>query len=205
MGGIGDFIGDTIGSITRPVLGKPDPSATESATNASTGMTNFLSQMAQNYWNATAPVRDSVLSRLSEFMGGNFDPTASPMYAPIKSSTEQQYGTARDKIMETLPVGGALSESLADLESNKANTMSSLISQLVLDEYNKAYGIASGSPQTSQSGISSALAGNTGLLSALTGQTQAGNSLFGNLASTGASIYNTMKTGDLSTLLALLK
>lgn len=168
------FIGDAISSITNPIFGKPDSDTQESAANASSDYTRLLSQMTGDYYNKTGGLRNTVIGNLENFMNGNYDPTESAMYAPLKASAEQQYGTAKDSIMSELPQGGALLEGLANLQGQKANTLSTLLAQLVQDEYNKAYATGTGSQATAASGITNAVSGSNSLLSALAQQQGAG-------------------------------
>lgn len=187
----GALLGSSVGNELMP----------SSSQNQISDLISSASGMGQAYWAETDPLRRSVIDRLSKFMSGNFDPTASPMYAPMKQAVEQQYGTAKNNIMSSLPGGGTLLDSLADLETNKAKSLTDMISQIVSDEYSKAYGLASGSPQTSMAGLSAALGGGN----ALTGMAGSNNSLISSLVGSGASMYNASQGNDLATILALLK
>ena len=83
---------------------------------------------------------------------------------------EDQYGVAQESILSTLPEGGVLEESLANLETERAQGLGDLAAQIALDEYNKAYGVATGSPQTSMSGYTSAADQSTDLYGAETAE-----------------------------------
>jgi hypothetical protein len=167
-------VGDVLGDILNPALGKPDPEAQENATETSTRLAEQAAGMSANYFNATGPMRNSLITRLTDFMKGNLDPTDSAMYAPIKMTAERQYDTAREKTLEDLPRGGALYASLSSLAGQKANTITDMISQIVQDEYNKAYAMGQGSQQVAAAGITSAGDSQSKLLQALGTQQQAG-------------------------------
>ena len=164
------FIGDAIGTVTRPILGKPDPESQEAATQASANAANLSTQLAQQVWNETSPVRSSVLNRLTSFMQNGLDPTNSALYAPLKNQVENTYQTGRNNLMSQIANGGALYEGLSDLERSKSSSMGDLMAQILQDEYNKAYGIASGAPQQSTSALMGAGQTGSSLLSALSGQ-----------------------------------
>lgn len=200
------FIGEAIGSITRPILGKPSADAQNSAQQAATQAASQAAasqaaasqaaeeqvKFAREVWGQATPVRNPVLDRLSTFMQHGLDPTTSAMYAPLKNQTEIAYNTGRDNLMSQVANGGALYEGLAGLEQSKASTMGGLMAQILQDEYNKAYGIATGAPQQTQSGLlgagqtyASAMNNNTasGLVSALANQQLAGNNILSSLMS----------------------
>lgn len=185
-----ETIGDTVGDITSPILGKADPETMESSYESQTGLTNTLANITKDYYTQTGDVRTSVIDKLTQFMEGNYDPTASAMYAPIKNYAEDTYATSKNSLMELLPQGGALYDSLGDLEGKKADTLSTMLGQLVSDEYTKAYNLATGSQTSSTSGYGSALSGATSLMSALTGSNAniSSNAISG-LSSILAAIY----------------
>ena len=168
------FVGDLLGDVVNPILGKPDPEYQEEALKSSTEAARAGSAMSQDYYTKTAPIRTGLIDRLTNFMNGNLDPTASAMFAPIKASTENQYQTARGNLMSDLPQGGALFEGLTDLEGKKADTTSNLIASLVQDEYNKAYAMGQGSQQVAASGITNAANASSGAAQAGAAGQQAG-------------------------------
>lgn len=182
------FIGDTLGSIVNPILGKPDPEAQENATNVSSALAQQAAGMSFDYYTKTAPLRGAALNRLTNFMEGNFDPTASAMYGPIKMTAERQYDTARGNVMSQLPQGGALFESLANLEGQKAESITDQIARIVQDEYNKAYAMGQGSPQVAAAGITSNADTMAKLNSSLAQQQSAGAQGTGNAVSLIAAL-----------------
>ena len=101
--------------------------------------------------------------------GGNpfqVDPSASPLYAPGKFAAEQQFGTARDNIMSSMPEGGGLYDALAQTDISKAGALSGLEANISQDFFDKIYGAAFGAPQTAVSG----LGGAGGIMGNLAGQ-----------------------------------
>jgi len=123
--------------------------------------------MGQEWWNQTAPIRSGVTSRLTDFLQGNFDPTASALYAPSKMAIEDQYGVARENLVSALPSGGGMYDAMAALEGNRARSLADTVANIAGDEYSKAYGVATSSPQMSMSGMAGATSGLTGASSAV--------------------------------------
>lgn len=177
MGFIGDIIGDTIGQVTRPILGKPDQDLQEATQEATLNATTAQNALASKLINELAPVRNQIIQRSTDFMKGNFDPTASAMFAPMKASTEQQFSTAENNLMERMPQGGALFQGLANIQGQKAQSLSDLIAKIVADEYQKAYGLGSGAPQVAGSLFSGGGQTGVGLNQGLVQQQAAGNQL----------------------------
>lgn len=142
--GLTNFVSDIFGG---------SPSGGSSGGTASA---DALSRLAQEYWKQSAGVRDPFLSQMSQFMTQGWDPTTSAMWDPLKANVESQFQTAQNDIKSQLPAGGNLLESLADTSTAKANTLSGLAGNMIQDMYNKAYGISTGSPQQSMSGLTGA-------------------------------------------------
>jgi hypothetical protein len=112
-----------------------------------------LAAMAQDYWLGTAGLRSGVTNQLQKFISGNFDVTGTPVYAAGKGQAEDQYGIARQNLLSSMSSGGALNQSMGDLEGSRARTLADLASQIATDMYSKAYGEALGSPQSSFQGM----------------------------------------------------
>lgn len=85
--------------------------------------------------------------------GDSWDWGSSPMWAPGKMAIEDQYRVAKDNILANMPSGGALYESLGDLERGRAGGYTDLTGQIGMDMWNKAYSVATGVPQTSLQGL----------------------------------------------------
>lgn len=125
-----------------------------------------LANIAQEMYKKTDPMRTNLIGEMTKASEGNYDPTSSPLYAPMfaqgKQGIESQYGLAKENILSNVPRGGAQAKALTDLEMGRAEQASSLpalISQDVMtDMLNKSYGTAFAAPQQSMSGLSSASA-----------------------------------------------
>jgi hypothetical protein len=113
-------------------------------------------EMAEQYWDATAGIRDPLIDRLAAFMDGNLDVSQSPLYDASKAAMENQYKVAQENLLANLPGGGGLSDAMVGLEASRAMGLTDLIGRLMQDEYNKAYGLASGSPQQTFQGLQTA-------------------------------------------------
>lgn len=123
----------------------------------SSGGASGASQMAEmlsfkNYKKAK-PLQNEVYSGLSDFMNGGRDVSANPVWGAGKYAAEKAYGSSNDQIMNSMPAGGALYSAAAGNAANRASTLTQLMGQIAQDDYNKAYGIATGDPQTSVSNL----------------------------------------------------
>lgn len=125
---------------------------------------NALSNIALDQYNRTIPMRSNLIKELTNVSKGNYDPTASPVFAPIfaqgKQGIEGQYGVAKENILANLPRGGAQVQALTNLEmgrAEQAGSLPALISQdIMTDMLNKTYGAAFNTPQQSMSGLGTA-------------------------------------------------
>lgn len=144
-------------------------------------------QIAYQMFTESEPLRSQIIGRGERFLGdeGAFDVTQSPMWAPGKAAAEDVYSAAQEGILANLPRGGALQESLAETERGKARTLTDLAGQIAMDEYNKAYGLATLTPQQSLAGLSS-LAGSEAMAQAT--EQAAGLGLIGSLFGAGGRI-----------------
>jgi len=111
-------------------------------------------QIAKDVYQQTGGIRSNVFNDLTNFTGGNFDLSQSPMWQPQRNLIEDQYNVAEENILGNLPQGGQLLEALANNDMSRANTLSSLGGQIGQDYLNKAYGLASGVPQQSSNTLS---------------------------------------------------
>ena len=111
---------------------------------------------ADQWWNQTAGLRNGLVDRLTQFMQGGFDPTASSQYAAGKQGVDNQYNIAKDEIFSTMAPGGGLQEMMANLSTSKSQNMVQLIAQIVQDEYNKAFQIGATSPSVTFQGLGTA-------------------------------------------------
>lgn len=81
---------------------------------------------------------------------------ASPLFAALKQTTEDQYSRARDNILGSVPQGGALTDSLVNLETSRARDMTANIGSLYQQELDRAMSFALGTPIQSMQGLGQA-------------------------------------------------
>jgi hypothetical protein len=130
------------------LFGQKDKSAVSKGANAQAAI-------AKDLYNSTGSIRNPLIERYGDLVQGNLDPTANPIYNPaftqMKRANEEQYGIARQNILDTLPQGGVLQNQLGNLEMQRAQGMETglndLVQRIIGDEYGKAYGMATGAPQ----------------------------------------------------------
>lgn len=153
---------DPMNLFTGTLRNKPPISENEQA------MTDFIRQLTRQsttLFDQSQPLRQQQLGMFGDVMSGKFDPTTSPMFAPIfssaKGATEDQYNLARDAVIGGTARGGAQTGALSDVELARAGTMSSLPAQisksLIQDMMGKAYG--SVFPESGAASAQSAMSG----------------------------------------------
>jgi len=140
-----------------------DKSTVESAqlnntTNAQ-NMWSTLFNAANKQYEDTAGVRAASIKRANDILSGNYNPSSSPAYAPMKRSTEQQYGASRNDILSSLPGGGTQQRALGNLAIAKGGKLSDTMSQILMNELNQGYNVANNSFPQTISAFSSALQG----------------------------------------------
>lgn len=141
----GGLLGGPMGASAGSAMGgKGDVGESAGANDLSTAALDLLAQ--------TDPLRRSLIGRSEDFLAGNLDVTQSPMYAGLKQSAENQYGTARKNILATTPTGGALTSALTGLEGSRANMMTQGTSDIANQELARAMGLATGTPLTAAFG-----------------------------------------------------
>jgi len=109
--------------------------------------------IANQLMSETSPLRQNMISNWSDMLGGNYDMSQSPLYGQAKYNIGSQFDTARNNIMSALPSGGGLQKAIADTYTQEAGSMANAMGNAWQDEYNKAYGMASGAPQMAISGL----------------------------------------------------
>ena len=152
-GGQSGVAGDGGTDVAPTVLNQLTGGGTGGNVATASGGPTSLTEMALDLYNKTGPARQSIIDRGTNFLEGGLDVTQSPMWGSGKNAAETQYQNARDAMMANLPGGGALQSSLATGETDKARTLTDLASRIGMDEYSKIYGLASGAPQQSMSGL----------------------------------------------------
>ncbi len=121
-------------------------------------------QIAQQTYKETTPIREDLLSQMTNFLQGGFDPakssTFAPLYANARSGIESQYNVAKDSVLGNTPRGGAQISALTGLASDRAgnlsNAQNTIFSSIFNDILQKAYGVAFNAPQQSMAGLGQA-------------------------------------------------
>lgn len=124
------------------------PAAQSSSGNAAAAMANQL-------FNETSGLRENIVERGENFLEGDFDASQSPLFAPAKRASEEQFQTANQQAMNTLPAGGALSEGLIGNIQNRATDQTNIQGSIAQQEYDKIFGLATGTPALSLSSLTS--------------------------------------------------
>lgn len=115
-----------------------------------------MAQMARQLWTETSGVRAPLIEQMTSAVSGDFDPGTSPIFAPQKRAIESQYGVAKDNLLASMPAGGAMTSAMADLESNRANSLADMMGSIYQDQLNKAYGASFNAPGQAIQGLGSA-------------------------------------------------
>lgn len=137
-------------------MGKKGGSSSEKAAARASAM---MAMMAKDYYDETEPIRSGVLERYNTMME---DPEqidisqVSPMWKPAKIAAEDAFSNATNNIVSTMPQGGQMFEALNDASLDTAKYLTGAAANIMQDEYNKAYGLASMSPQVAFSGLGQA-------------------------------------------------
>src|SRR4030042_3821538 len=71
------------------------------AAQAGSGIDLFRQMLSrgQTYGQQTAPIQQATMKRYQDILGGNYNPTSSPAYGPMRTGVEQAYGGAKGNIM----------------------------------------------------------------------------------------------------------
>ena len=128
---------------------------------ATSNAANAMSGIAAGLFNQTNPLRKGMISNWEDMLSGDYDMSQSPLYGAGKYNLGTQFNTARDNIMGALPAGGGLQKAIADTYTQEAGGLANIAGNSFQNEYDKAYGLAAGAPQTAISGL-----GGSGALSA---------------------------------------
>ena len=103
-------------------------------------------KIAKKMFRQTNPLRKDMIGNFENFLGGGYDVSQNPVWGAGRDVIENQYDVARENAIGNIPAGGALTDQLSNLDSDRASAMGQLGGNVAQDEYNKAYGMASGAP-----------------------------------------------------------
>ena len=150
LGGGSPSLGATLIQGATGVNVDPDPLGMRAKNNPPENeAANQLAGISRALFEQTDPVRKQLIGRSNDFLGGNLDVTASPMYASLKNSVDSQFQRAKGNTISSTPAGGALTDALMNLEGSRANTMAQGTGGIAEQELNRAFGLGTGLlPQT---------------------------------------------------------
>lgn len=119
-----------------------------------------LAQNADQLFQSTLPLRESLIGRSQDFLEGNLDVVDTPQFGAIKSAADQQFRVVRDRAIERGAVGGALTDTLSNIDVAQANFLTQGAGTIAEQEINRAVSTATGNPlSTSLGGL-----GNAGMI-----------------------------------------
>lgn len=160
--------------------------------NPNAGPGGVAAQIAKALFEQSTPLRTDVLQKLGSAVPMAFQPvtmeniTSSPLFGGLKSSVENQFDNARNRILGQLPEGGALFGSLAANEGARGHALAAGMGALGENELNRRMQLlnmgsnaAFGMPATALGGLGSAAASYANLLGLQQAQDQATNNLIG--------------------------
>lgn len=108
----------------------------------------FQMEMARALFNQTDPLRRNLISQSQDFLSGDQDVSASPVFRAMRSQIEGQYGVARNNIIGDTPTGGALTQALVELEGGRADALTQGAGQVAGSELDRALALATGQTGT---------------------------------------------------------
>lgn len=128
------------------------------------GYEDALSQVANEYYRNTAPLREEFLKQGMGVLQGTQPAETLPgvqgLLGSVRPGIESQYNVARDNILASTPKGGGLTQALTNLESSRAGNLSEARTQILSDAVNKwlaqTYGGAFGAPGQAMQGLTGA-------------------------------------------------
>lgn len=103
-----------------------------------------LSNLANQLFKQTDPLRSSTISTLQSVLTGQRPSTLGP-FAPALDTVNQQYDQARQNILAGGARGGQLNQLLADTDRARAATISGLDADVRTQAFNQALGTGFGS------------------------------------------------------------
>jgi hypothetical protein len=116
---------------------------------------------------------------------GGFDVTASPLFDPIFGAAQDQFNSANESVLSSLPSGGALQEQIAENARRRAQTITGASADIAQNELANIMTLITGGTQQGMGGFgmgTSALSGLAGQQAAAQAAENAGkNSMMGGL------------------------
>jgi hypothetical protein len=103
-----------------------------------------LAEISRRMFEQTDPLRTNLIGRSENFLNGGMDVTGTPQYLSMKNAADVQFQKARDNTIARTAAGGALTDALAGLESDRANFLTQGAGDIADTELNRAFGLATG-------------------------------------------------------------
>lgn len=128
---------DPVSRMFNPKLPKPPPPGP---------LESALAGMYKKLLKQTDPLRKELISQSNTFLQGGMDVGLTPEFNAIRSMADSQGKLARENILSSLPGGGVLLDKLADVDIEKARTLTSASSDIYNNQLNRAMSLATGSP-----------------------------------------------------------
>lgn len=117
---------------------------------------DMQAQLAQMLFQQTDPVRRQLIDRSGEFLDGGMDVRQSPTYDALKLSADSNFNQAKDNVIARLAPGGGLVDALADLEFQRANTLTQGGANIYENELSRAMALGTGLTGTSMGALGQA-------------------------------------------------
>lgn len=133
-------------------LGVEQGSKTPEEPQSSQDLARLATQLAAE----SAPLRQGLIGQSMDFMSGDFDVTGTPQFGALKQATEQQFDTARQRVLGSAPEGGALTQALTNVEMGRAGALTQGIGGLAGQQQAQALGLATGQTGQAISGLGGA-------------------------------------------------
>jgi len=125
-----------------------------------------LAEISKGLYTEATPLRHALMQRSNDFINGGADVTATPQYAALKAGNDSQFNRAKDNTIASTASGGALTDALSNLETNRAVNMTQGMGGIADNEMSRAFALATGSTPTSLNGLGSAANAQSQLIAA---------------------------------------
>ena len=121
----------------------------------STAAVDAQARLAQQLFDQTDPLRQSLISRSEDFLSSP-NSTESPSFLAFKQAADSQFGQAKDNVIARTAPGGALTDALVDLESNRAGALTQGAGQAYEQDTARAMTLATGTTGQALGGLGQA-------------------------------------------------
>lgn len=146
-------------------------------------------QYANELFQDTDPIRQSLFSRSEDFLGGGMDVRETPAYEALKYSADSGFNQAKDNTISRFAPGGGLVDAMTNLEGQRAGTMTQGAGQIYDAELNRALQLGTGMTNTSMQSLGQAGSIQAQLAAANASESAAGKGAMGQAAGMAAGAY----------------